>query len=365
MPDRDRLMAEALDLARRGRGSVEPNPMVGAVVVRDGEIVARGYHRSYGGPHAEIEALAAAGDAAAGADVYVTLEPCTSFGKTPPCADALIAAGVARVVFATADPDPRHRGAAVEVLRGAGVDVIEGPRSDAADALLEPFRRYCEGSLPFVLAKWASTLDGRIAARTGDSKWITGEEARILAHEERARADAILVGIGTVLADDPALTTRHVEGASPRRIVVDPNLRTPPTARVLSEEGGALILTAAVEAEPRERLEAAGATLIDVPRLDGVGLDLIHALAELRRLGVGRLLVEGGGRTLGGLVSAKLVDRVQVHIAPRLLGDAAGVAALSGAALETIADATDLEDVRIDHAGRDIIISGELTKSRL
>lgn len=357
-------MREALDLAYRGRGCVEPNPRVGAVVVRDDEIVGRGYHRSYGSPHAEIEALGAAGEAARGADIYVTLEPCSTKGKTPPCTDALIAAGVGRVVYASEDPDPRNGGAAIPLLQEAGIEVVTGILAEKTDELLVPFARYCDGSLPFVLAKWASTLDGRIAARTGDSKWITGEEARTLAHRERARADAVLVGVGTVVADDPSLTTRHVEGASPLRVIVDPNLRTPVTARAVAGDGAALIVTAGGEADRRAALTDVGATLIDVERDADGELDLVQALEELRRRGIGRLLVEGGGHTLGRLVSARLVDRVQVHVAPRLLGDAEGVPALAGSALETIAAAADLEDVSVDRAGRDVIIAGELAKSR-
>ena len=237
------LMDECLALAERGRGRVEPNPMVGALVVRDGQVCGRGWHRRLGGAHAEIAALEDAGEAARGATMLVSLEPCCTEGRTPACTQAIVKAGIARVVVAAIDPNPRHGGLGLKRLREAGVVVeeLEGPGAQRARQLIEPFRKYITGRLPFVVAKWAQTLDGRLATHSGHSQWITSDVARTRAHEERARADGILVGIGTVLTDDPSLTTRLVEGRSPRRFVLDPHGKIPLDARVFDPATGAMV----------------------------------------------------------------------------------------------------------------------------
>ncbi|MCA9320381.1 MAG: bifunctional diaminohydroxyphosphoribosylaminopyrimidine deaminase/5-amino-6-(5-phosphoribosylamino)uracil reductase RibD [Planctomycetes bacterium] len=358
--DRQQLAAAASD-ARRGRGRVEPNPMVGALVVREGVVVGRGHHASHGGAHAEVVALADAGGQSRGATLYVSLEPCSTQGKTPPCTEAIIAAGLAEVVYASVDPNPRHAGAADRRLRDAGIQVRRVACAEADD-LLTDFRRYLTGEQPFVLAKWATTLDGRLATGSGDSKWITGEAARRRAHEERARADAILVGVGTVLADDPQLTTRAVEGPSPRPVVIDPWLRMPPEARLLENATRVIVFhRSAADSDKQHAMRSTGAELRPL-HLIGEQVDWRSLLAELRGRGVGRLMVEGGGRTLGSLLAARLVDRVQVHLAPRILADADRRVLEGPLPVPAMASALEVEDLESEALAPDFVLSGRLRK---
>jgi len=288
-------MLRAVTLADRGRGRVEPNPRVGAVVAMGERVVAEGYHRDYGGPHAEAVALAKAGRRARGATLYVTLEPCSTTGKTPPCAEAVEKSGVRRVVVGRLDPNPRNRGGA-DRLRARGLDVVTGVLAEACDGLLDPFRAHLAGTLPFVTVKWAMTLDGQVATRTGASRWITSTAARREGHRERARSDAIVVGIGTVLADDPSLDTRHVRGRSPVRIVVDSRLRLPLGSRlvrdaarvpvvVLTTGGAPATRCAALEfANDRIRVNSIAPGGISTPILFGInGGDQAQVEANLER----------------------------------------------------------------------------------
>ncbi|MDD5264341.1 MAG: bifunctional diaminohydroxyphosphoribosylaminopyrimidine deaminase/5-amino-6-(5-phosphoribosylamino)uracil reductase RibD, partial [Candidatus Bipolaricaulis sp.] len=257
MTDRE-WMRLALDLAELGEGDVNPNPLVGAVVVRDERVVGRGYHRRFGGPHAEVHALDEAADAARGATLYVTLEPCCHFGKTPPCTDRILAAGVQRVVVATTDPNPIISGRGLATLRAAGIEVVEGVLAEAALRQTEIFRKYITTGLPFVHLKLATSLDGRIATKTGDARWISGEASRIRAHRLRRRNAAILVGIGTVLSDDPTLDVRHVFGRSPTPIVLDAYGRLPLTARLVATGLSPIVAAAAVSPDRRSALGQAG-----------------------------------------------------------------------------------------------------------
>lgn len=318
-------MQRALDLARRGEGFVEPNPMVGCVIARGGRIVGEGYHRRFGGPHAEVFALRKAGARARGATAYVTLEPCSHFGKTPPCVDALIAAGVKRVIAATRDPNPRVSGRGLKKLRAAGIEVRVGLLEPEAQRLIAPFAKFIRRRQPYVILKWAQSLDGRLATSGGDSKWITGEASRAAAHAIRARVDAVLVGIETVLADDPDLTARYVR---PRRVatrvVLDSRLRTPPTARLVRSARRAPVLIVTSTARARDaravaRLTRAGCEVAGVP-VRGKRLDLRKVLMELGRRGMTNVMVEGGPRVLGSFLAAGLVDEARVFVAPKLLG---------------------------------------------
>lgn len=322
-------MARALQLAARGMNTTAPNPRVGCVIVRDGRIIGEGWHERAGEPHAEVHALAAAAagspDAARGADVYVTLEPCAHFGRTPPCADALVAAGVARVVAAMRDPDPRTAGRGLERLRAAGIRVEDGLLGAEANELNVGFVSRLTRGRPWLRLKLAASLDGRSALADGRSQWITGAGARADGQRWRARACAILSGSGTVLADDPQLTVRDEDGGElarqPLKVIVDGGLRTSPEARLLAS-GRTLLVSAAAQPERAIALAARGAEILDLPGADG-HVDLAALLAELGRRGLNEVHVEGGHRLAGALVAAGLVDEFVFYFAPCLLGDTA------------------------------------------
>lgn len=339
MSDAEHMRA-ALGLARRGLGLTAPNPSVGCVVVRDGRVVGRGLTAPGGRPHAETRALAMAGGAARGATAYVTLEPCAHHGRTPPCAEALVAAGVARVVVAARDPDPRVDGAGIARLRAAGVAVEEGLLGAEAAAVNEGFLRTITDNRPLITLKLASTLDGRIATRTGESRWITGEAARRAAHLLRYRHDAVMVGVGTVAADDPELTCRlpGLEAPAKVRIIVDPHLRTPLTARLVAtaDEIPTWFLTRN-DADPARRraLEEAGVVVLGVAGTDA-GLDLPGAMQALAEKGLTRVLVEGGARLAAELLRAGFVDRLAWFHAPTVMGGD-GVPAASAFGTELLA----------------------------
>lgn len=358
-------MGRALRLAALGVGRTSPNPAVGAVLVRDGRVVGEGAHLQAGGTHAEAAALAAAGTAARGATCYVTLEPCAHFGRTPPCADALVQAGVARVVVACRDPNPLVDGRGLARLEAAGVRVALGVREREARDLNRAFFLAVREGRPHVTLKTAMTLDGRIAGTDGASQWITGERARVEAHRLRFAADALLVGIGTVLADDPRLTVRHPElpAKEPLRVVADSRLRTPPEARLLRAGDPARVLIACVApapAAPLARLRARGARVLELPQ-DGGRVDLGALLAALRALDVVAVLVEGGGELGGALLDAGLVDRVAFFVAPRLLGGREAPGPLGGRG-RALKDAPALGAVTTRWIGEDLLVEGDVVR---
>jgi len=355
-----RMMGRALRVASNGRPS--PNPHVGAVLVRRAKVLATGYHRRAGEAHAEVAALDKAGRRARGATLYVTFEPCNHWGRTGPCTEAIINSGVARVVIGCRDPAP-HVPGAVRRLRRAGIEVTVGVRKQEAQRLIADFTKHFTSGIPYVTVKAAVTLDGRTATRGGDSKWITGEAARRHAHRMRDRSDAVMVGVGTVLADDPSLTVRHVRGRDPLRAVVDGRLRTPPSAKVL--RGGETILYHGprVGRARRRALLAAGAELVEV-RTSGAGLDLRSVLEDLGNRDVVRLLVEGGPRLHGALLGAGLADRAAVFVAPRILGDPEALPLAFGPPKEHMAGAWQLTDARIQSIGEDVLFVGELARTR-
>ena len=318
-------MRAALALARRGLGNAWPNPAVGCVLVKDGRVIGRGWTQPSGRPHAETEALRRAGNAARGATAYVTLEPCSHHGRTPPCCEALAGAGIARVVMAMRDPDPRVNGRGLAMLRGAGIVVEEGLLEAEARALNAGFFRRIQAGMPVVTLKLASTLDGRIATSTGESRWITGEAARREVHALRARHDAILVGSGTVLADDPDLTCRipGMERVPMLRVVADARLRTPPAARLVQGAGVAPVLIITAPGHPpaaQAPFIAAGADIVTVPAHAAGGLDLPSLLRALGRRGVTRVLAEGGAGLAAALLRQGLVDRLVWFHAPAVMG---------------------------------------------
>ncbi|TAN44928.1 MAG: bifunctional diaminohydroxyphosphoribosylaminopyrimidine deaminase/5-amino-6-(5-phosphoribosylamino)uracil reductase RibD [Rhodospirillales bacterium] len=318
-------MSAALGLARRGLGRVWPNPAVGCVLVKEGRVFGRGWTQQGGRPHAETEALARAGAEAEGATAYVTLEPCAHHGKTPPCAEALIAAGISRAVVALEDPDERVSGRGIEMMREAGIQVDVGLLEDEARALNAGFFSRVQKRRPLVTLKMATTLDGRIATHGGESKWITGERARACAHLLRASHDGVMVGAGTVLADDPQLTCRlpGIDKSGPVRIVIDGRLRTPLTSALVKSARDLPFWLITLENGPKERhkvFEAAGVRLIDVPAQDGGSPDLKAALTKLGDAGLTRLLVEGGSHLAAALLKADLVDQLVWFHAPGIMG---------------------------------------------
>lgn len=354
-------MTHALALARRA-GNVSPNPAVGAVVVApDGSVLGEGFTRPPPGPHAEVVALEQAGERARGAALYVTLEPCAHHGRTPPCADAIIAAAVAEVHIALLDPDPQVDGRGRKALEAAGIAVTVGEGEAESRRILEAYLKHRSRGLPFVIAKFAASLDGRIAAASGDSRWVAGPEARAWAHELRTEVDAILVGSSTVVIDDPLLTARPDDREAerqPLRVVVDTRGRTPPMARVLGGVGPTLIATAGdAPTAWRAALEAAGAEVLAFPR-DREHVDLHALLQALARRDILSLLVEGGGVILGSFFDRALVDKVHAVIAPVIVGAADAPAAVAGRGAYRIADALRLRDITVDRLGEDILVTG-------
>jgi diaminohydroxyphosphoribosylaminopyrimidine deaminase/5-amino-6-(5-phosphoribosylamino)uracil reductase len=355
------FMERALKLAENVEGTTSPNPWVACVLVRDGEIVAEGATQPPGGPHAEAVALAAAGDAARGATAYVTLEPCSHTGRTPPCADALIAAGVAEVHVAITDPDPNVAGEGLAKLRAAGIAVTIGDGEEEATRLLEPYLKHRRTGLPFVIAKFAATLDGKIAAASGDSRWVAGEEARAWAHAFRTKIDAIMCGVNNVILDDPQLTARPggvLAERQPLRIVADSRGRTPLNAKVLGPGGPTLIATTSQSPpEWHREVERSGAEVAVLPAGEDGRVDL-RALAELLgQRGVLSLLVEGGGVLHASFFAAGLVDKVHAIIAPKIVGGSA-YPAVGGAGANKMQEAWVLRDLDIVRLGNDVAFVG-------
>ena len=352
-------MERARDLAERGRYTAAPNPLVGAVVVRGGEVVGEGWHERAGGPHAEVTALERAGPAARGADMYVTLEPCNHHGKTPPCIDAILRAGIRRVVAGHLDPNPKMRGRSVEILREAGVEVEVLGDSGFEDQN-EQFARSMRAGRPFVHVKLAATLDGRIAAGDGKRAWITGEPARRRVHELRAEAGAVLIGAGTARADDPLLTVRHLPQEPPplTRIVLDPRLSLDPNsqlARTAREVPVVVFVEECVDKGRAEKLRALGVEVVAAHAADGE-LDLRFVLEDLDGRGIRGVLVEGGGETAGRFVAANLTDKLTLFYAPTLLG-AGGVPLMGSLTFDGVDEAPRFRARSVESFGGDVALT--------
>jgi len=359
------FMARALELAERGRGHVEPNPLVGAIVVRDGTIVGEGWHEKFGQPHAEIHALRLAGENARDSILYVTLEPCCHFGKTPPCTEAVIRAGVRRVVFAMLDPFHQVSGQGASRLREAGIDVEVGVGEIAARRLNAPYLKRLRSNRPWVHAKWAMTLDGKIATRSGESKWITGEAARAKVHELRGRMDAIVVGKGTLLADNPLLTARPRGPRLATRVVLTATGEGMPNDCQLLKtitDAPVLVITGEQAVSRLNSWQDLGATVIAVPILE-TGLDLKSALTKLGEIGMTNILVEGGGGTLGRFLEFREIDEVHAFLAPMVVGGTTALGPFSGMGIGRLCDALRLSDRRVEELGEDIYIHGMATGS--
>ncbi len=354
-------MRRALDLAQRALGSVSPNPAVGAVVVRDGKVVGEGFTQPAGQAHAEIVALNQAGNQARGATMYVTLEPCRHTGRTPPCTQAIIQAGIKEVRYSITDPNPEVDGKGSLEMEHRNINVVTGEEKEASRKLNEAYLKFTTTGIPFVTTKFAASLDGKIATRESDSRWITGESARREAHRLRAVSDAVLVGIGTVLTDDPLLTARDGDDQplqrQPLRIVVDSRGRTPATARLLQAPGPVLVVGANSVKKGKHALAGTGAETIQLPSGDGT-VDLKALVAYLGERDMTSLLVEGGGTLLGAFFDMGLVDKVVTFIAPVIIGGKEAVPAVGGMGSSTLAEAMRLRDVEVQQFDDDLMVTG-------
>ncbi|MCH7745516.1 MAG: bifunctional diaminohydroxyphosphoribosylaminopyrimidine deaminase/5-amino-6-(5-phosphoribosylamino)uracil reductase RibD [Chloroflexi bacterium] len=354
-------MERALSLARHALGLVSPNPAVGAVIVKDGTVVGEGWTQPPGQAHAEVMALRQAGDKAKGATMYVTLEPCNHFGRTPPCTQAIIDAGISEVRAAVTDPNPLVSGRGLSRLNEAGIVTHVGECENEARELIEAYAKFITTGLPFVIAKFATSLDGKIATHTGDSRWITGEEARGYAHRIRAESDAVMAGINTVLADDPQLTARDESGKpldrQPLRVIVDSKGRLPLESKLLTEPGQTLIAVANADETACHNLKQAGADVERVPA-EGGSVDLTALMKALGQREITSVLVEGGGILLGALFDLGLIDKVVAFVAPTIIGGKAAPSPVAGAGAAKMADVTRLSRVKTKQFGEDVAIIG-------
>ena len=352
------FMREALRIARHAEGRTSPNPLVGAVIVRDGKIIATGWHRQAGTPHAEIHALNMAGELARGATLYVTLEPCSHFGRTPPCAEKICAAGIKRVVAAMSDPNPLVAGKGFEILRAAGVAVEVGLLEDEARRLNEIFLKWVTRKLPFVTLKFACSLDGKIATSSGESQWISCAASRKFVHHLRDINDAILIGSGTLSADNPHLTTRLVDGKNPVRVIVDSNAKIPLNSNVLTDKSARTIIAVTANA-PREKISAIksfGGEIITAGNGERVDLEIL--MRELAEREITSVLVEGGGKINFAMLSAGLVDKIFAFVAPKIIGGENSLTAVEGAGFAKLSDAVTLKNLTTEKIGDDILITG-------
>ena len=357
-------MQMALDLAIKGRGFTSPNPMVGAVVVKNGRVVGSGFHQKVGGPHAEVYAIEAAGRLAKGATLYVTLEPCNHTGRTPPCTHKILEAGIQRVVVAMIDPNRDVTGGGIRFLEQHGIRVSSGVCREHALKLNEAFVKFVRTGRPFVIAKCAATLDGRIATRSGDAKWVTGEKARQFVHGLRHAVDGILVGINTVRADNPSLTTRLPDGRGkdPVRIILDTRLSISPAARLLQQQSDAdtiLVVGRDLAPDKSPAFEKKGIRILQADLKDGL-IDLDALMGQLGGMGLTSLLIEGGSRVLASAFKAGVVDKVCFFYAPRILGGDDGIPICSGPGPELMSQCKLVSDINIQRFDDDIMIEGYL-----
>ena len=352
------FMREALRIAKNALGRTSPNPLVGAVVVKDGKIIAEGWHRQAGTPHAEVHALNMAGDLAAGATLYVTLEPCSHFGRTPPCVNKILDSGIKRVVAAMEDPNPAVAGRGFEILRSNGVEVETGLLENEARKLNEVFLKWITRKMPFVTLKFASSLDGKIKTVGGESQWISGAESRKFTHRLRDIHDAILVGIGTVLADNPSLTTRLIAGKNPIRIIVDSRARTPLNANVVTDKSARTIIAVTKNA-PSDKISALKACGVEIITAgDGERVDLKILMEQLAAREITSVLIEGGGEIHFSMLKAGLVDKIFAFIAPKILGGDGKLTAVTGFGFEKLAEAVKIKEFNAEKLGEDILLSG-------
>lgn len=361
-----KYMRRALELAKGGIGYTNPNPLVGAVIVKDDRVIGEGYHKVYGSHHAEVNAFLNVTEDVKGATMYVTLEPCSHYGKTPPCAKAIVEKGIKKVIIGLKDPNPIVAGRGIEILEEAGIEVVAGVLEEEGKKLNEIFLKYITTKLPFVIMKTAMTLDGKIATRTNASKWITGELSRKYVHELRHRVSGIMVGIGTVLADDPSLTTRFedVRGSDPIRIIVDSSARIPLKSKILNLESDAKTIIVVTEKAGREKLrmlEEKGAEVIITPSKNG-RVDLNLLMKELGERKIDSILLEGGSELNYAALEEGIVDKVHAFIAPKIIGGNTAKTPVGGQGKAHMEDAINLECIDIHRFGDDIMIEGYIKK---
>lgn len=360
MTDQD-YMKIALKLAEKGTGAVNPNPLVGAVIVKNDTIIGQGWHQKYGGLHAERNALADCKESPKDAVIYVTLEPCCHYGKTPPCTEAIIESGIKKVVIGSGDPNPKVAGKGIEILRNAGIEVVTGVLEEECNKLNEVFFHYIKTGTPYVIMKYAMTMDGKIATVTGASQWITGETARENVQKDRNRYTAIMAGVGTVLADDPMLTCRLEQGRNPIRIICDTNLKTPLDSNIVktAHDIKTILATADREEEKRKPYLDAGCEIITLPLKEG-HIDLNALMAELGKRNIDGILLEGGGTLNFSALKSGIVQKVQTYIAPKIFGGAGAKTPVEGAGIERVEDNWRLVRSRVQSIGEDILIESEV-----
>ena len=356
-------MQRAYALALKGKGRTLPNPMVGAVIVKGGRVVAEGWHKYYGGDHAEVDAIKKAGDKARGATLYVTLEPCSHFGLTPPCTEAITKAGIKKVVVGVLDPNPITHGKSVKILRKAGIEVQVGFLEQELTQMNEAFNKYIRTKMPLVVAKCAQTLDGKIATATGQSKWITSSESRAHAHRKRNEFDAIMVGINTVLQDDPQLNPTKKDKVL-KKIVVDSSLRIPLKARLLHVRRPSDVIVVTTARASKKKIQQLTNKGVQVWVAPAKGIhrhvDLRWLFKELGKKKIAYMLIEGGGRLIGRALKDGLGDRMMIYGAPQIIGDQKGLSAIAGLNIQHIDRALELKNVTIQSIGKDFLIEGEL-----
>ncbi|MEG0772212.1 bifunctional diaminohydroxyphosphoribosylaminopyrimidine deaminase/5-amino-6-(5-phosphoribosylamino)uracil reductase RibD [Clostridium sp.] len=359
-------MKRALDLAKLGIGFTNPNPLVGAVIVKDGKVIGEGYHEVYGSHHAEVNAFKNATDDVKGATMYVTLEPCSHYGKTPPCAMAIVEKGIKKVVIGLKDPNPLVSGKGIKILEDAGIEVVTGVLEEDGRELNEVFLKYITTKTPFCVMKTAMTLDGKIATYTGDSKWITGESSRKYVHELRHKLSGIMVGIGTIIVDDPMLTTRldKIKGSDPVRIVIDSTGKIPLDAKVLNLHSNAQTIIATTEkanADKIKSLKEKGAEVIVTP-LKSNGVDLSYLMGVLGEMKIDSILLEGGSKLNYSALEEGIVDKVNAFIAPKIIGGDNAKTPVGGNGKEYMREAITLSDIKIHNFHEDIMIEGYIKK---
>ena len=352
-------MKIALDLAEKGMGYVSPNPMVGAVIVKNGEIIGRGYHRKYGELHAERNAFADCRQDCTGADIYVTLEPCCHHGKTPPCTDIIIEKNIRRVFIGSSDPNPKVAGKGVQILREHGIEVIEGILKEDCDSLNEIFFHYITTGKPFVTMKYAMTMDGKIACHTGLSKWITGEKARLHVQRERLRHSAIMAGVGTVITDNPLLTCRLENGRNPVRIICDTNLRTPFDSEIVrtAKDIPAIIATCSGDNEKISKYEKSGCRIMKIGKY-GEHIDLNELMEKLSEEKIDSVLLEGGGQLNYSALESGIVNKIQAYVASKIFGGINAKTAVAGIGVESPDLAYNIRRTTLKRIGEDFLIEG-------
>lgn len=356
----EEYMKLAIELAKKGKGRVNPNPLVGAVIVKDGKIIGKGYHEKCGTNHAEVNAFLSAKESVQGATMYVTLEPCSHYGKTPPCADKIVEKKIAKVVIGMTDPNPLVSGRGIKKLEDAGIEVVTGVLEDECKKVNEVFIKYISKKVPFVVLKTAMSLDGKIATASGESQWITCEESRLKVHELRNELSGIMVGVNTVIKDNPSLTCRIENGRNPRVIVVDSKLRIPTESNVvINNKNNGLIIATTENCDKGKmlKLEEMGVTVLKIPAKNE-RVDLKKLMIELGNIGVDGILLEGGSTLNYSALEEGIVDKVQVYIAPKIIGGEKAKTPVGGIGIDQLKDHFKVKNIEVSKIGQDILIEG-------